>query len=161
MKLSSRLSYALVILMLALSLSFAQKPQPAPPFKLKAQNGKIVELAKLKGKVVAVNFWATWCGPCRKEIPGMMEVYQQYKAKGLEIVGVSLDQNGWEDVNPFLQKMPITYPVVIGDEALAVAYQMGNAIPVTYLVDKKGNIAKKHLGYLNKADFEAAVKSLL
>lgn len=161
MRLKQQFLFAILLLFFVSAVSTAQKPQPAPNFKLKTQNGKTIELAKLKGKVVAVNFWATWCGPCRKEIPGMMEVYKQYKDKGLEIVGVSLDEDGWNDVNPYLQKTPITYPIVIGDQTLAAAYQMGNAIPVTYIIDKKGNIAKKHVGYMSKPDFEAAVKSAL
>ncbi len=150
--------FALMLMMLALSQSYAQK---APNFKLKAQDGKIVELAKLKGKVVAVNFWATWCGPCRKEIPGFMEVYRQYKDKGLEIVGVSLDQDGWEVVKPYVEQAKMNYPVVVGDGELAEAYGVPNAIPVTYIVDKKGNIAKKHVGFMSKEEFQKVVISLL
>ena len=151
-------SFALMLMMLALSQSYAQK---APNFKLKAQDGKIFELAKLKGKVVAVNFWATWCGPCRKEIPGFMEVYKQYKDKGLEIVGVSLDQDGWEVVKPYVEQSKMSYPVVVDNGELAEAYGVPNAIPATYIVDKKGNIAKKHVGFMSKSEFESVVKGLL
>lgn len=151
-------SFALVLMMLAISQSFAQK---APNFKLKAQDGKVVELAKLRGKVVVVNFWATWCGPCRKEIPGMLEVYKQYKDKGLEIVGISLDQEGWEVVKPYVERSKMNYPVVVGDGELAEAYGGIDAIPATFIIDKKGNLAKKHIGYMSKFDFEEAVKSFL
>jgi peroxiredoxin len=151
-------SFALILMMLAISQSFAQK---APNFRLKSQDGKIVELAKLKGKVVVVNFWATWCGPCRKEIPGFLEVYKQYKDKGLEIVGVSLDQEGWEVVKPYVDQSKMSYPVVVGDGALAEAYGGINAIPATFIIDKKGNVAKRHVGYLSKSEFENVVKSLL
>lgn len=152
------LGIALMLMVVAFTPSLAQK---APNFKLKTQDGSTVELAKLKGKVVVVNFWATWCGPCRREIPGFMEVYKEYKSKGLEIVGVSLDQEGWDVVRPYLGRMPITYPVVVGDADLADAYGGIDAIPATFIVDKRGNVAKLHIGYLNKSDFEKIVKSLL
>lgn len=152
------LGIALMLMVVAFTPSLAQK---APNFKLKTQDGSTVELAKLKGKVVVVNFWATWCGPCRREIPGFMEVYKEYKSKGLEIVGVSLDQEGWDVVRPYLGRMPITYPVVVGDADLADAYGGIDAIPATFIVDRRGNVAKRHIGYLNKSDFEKIVKSLL
>lgn len=148
----------LALAVFGINSSFAQK---APNFKLKSHDGKVVELAKLKGKVVVVNFWATWCGPCRKEIPGFLEVYKQYKDKGLEIVGVSLDEEGWDVVRPYVDRAKMNYPVVIGDGDLANAYGGIEAIPATFIVDKKGNIAKKHVGYLSKVDFEAIVRSLL
>lgn len=163
MQLIKRIGFLCIAFMLALGCTpaLAQMAQKAPNFKLKAQDGSVVELAKLKGKVVVVNFWATWCGPCRREIPGFMEVYKQYKDKGLEIVGVSLDQEGWDVVKPYLQRMPINYPVVIGDGNLADAYGGIDAIPATFIIDRKGNIARKHVGYMNKTEFEQIVKQLL
>jgi cytochrome c biogenesis protein CcmG/thiol:disulfide interchange protein DsbE len=155
----------LVALVLALILSsgvsFAQKSKPAPNFKLTAYDGKVVELSKLKGKVVVVNFWATWCGPCRKEIPGFMDFHTQYKDKGVVVVGVSLDQDGWEVVKPYVERAKINYPVVVGDGSLADAYEIPNAIPATYIVDKKGNIAKSHIGFMTKSELEGIVKPLL
>ncbi|HEY6952062.1 MAG TPA: TlpA disulfide reductase family protein, partial [Bacteroidota bacterium] len=91
----------------------------APNFSLKTSEGKTIELSKLKGKTVVVNFWATWCGPCRAEIPGFIDVYEKYKSKGLEIVGISLDQGGWDDVKPFVKKYNISYPVVLGNDKVA------------------------------------------
>ncbi|MBI5472265.1 MAG: TlpA family protein disulfide reductase [Ignavibacteriae bacterium] len=154
------LSFVLLVLFV-FSTTLAQKTEKAPNFKLKSQHGKVVELAKLKGKVVVVNFWATWCGPCKREIPGFMEVYKQYKDKGLEIVGVSLDQQGWDIVRPWLARTPISYPIVVGDAALAEAYGGIEGIPTTFIVDKKGNVARKHVGYMSKSDFEEIVKSSL
>lgn len=133
----------------------------APNFSLKAIDGKTIELSKLKGKTVIVNFWATWCGPCRAEIPGFLEVYEKYKSKGLEIVGVSLDQGGWDDVKPFVKKFNISYPVVLGNEKISREYGDIEAIPTTFIVDKNGFVIDRHIGYLKKEDFENKIKSLL
>ncbi|MGA9115875.1 MAG: TlpA disulfide reductase family protein [Bacteroidota bacterium] len=133
----------------------------APDFSLTDARGGRVQMASLKGKVVAVNFWATWCPPCRAEIPGFIEVYRKFREKGLEIVGVSLDRQGWTVVRPYLKKNPIEYPVVIGDAALADAYGGVEAIPTTVLVDRSGKIVKRHVGYLSRADFEKMLAGLL
>lgn len=145
----------------ALTAVVAQGQGKAPNFNLEAADGSVVELSRLKGKVVVVNFWATWCGPCRSEIPGFLEVYKQYKSKGLEIVGVSLDRGGWDEVKPFVKKYKINYPVVVGDNDIVEAYGGIEAIPTTFFVDKKGNVVKRHLGYLDKSAFEKLIKGLL
>ena len=153
-----------VLLCLAVLFTSGTQSEPkskAPNFVLKTSDGKTLELKKLAGKVVVVNFWATWCGPCRAEIPGMIEVYERYRSKGLEIVGVSLDLGGWDRVKPYVDKAKISYPVVIGDGDLADAYGGIEAIPTTFFIDKQGNIIEKHLGYMSKADFEERVKKIL
>ncbi len=135
--------------------------KPAPNFALKTAEGKTVELKQLAGKVVVVNFWATWCGPCRAEIPGMLEIYSKYKGKGLEIVGISLDQQGFSVVTPFVQRMKIDYPVVVGDGGVVAAYGNFQAIPTTFIVDRKGNIVDEHTGSMSKEQFEKIIKPLL
>ena len=129
----------------------------APNFSLKTFDGKKIELAKLKGKVVLVNFWATWCGPCRREIPDFLEAYAKYREKGFEIIGISLDQGGWDVVKPYMERTKITYPVVIDDGSLAQKYGALPYIPVTILVDRKGNILSKHQGLMFKEEIERTI----
>lgn len=150
----------LCLLVAATAVSFQSK-EKAPNFSLKTSNGKTITLSKLKGKVVVLNFWATWCGPCRAEIPGFLEVYEKYKSKGLEIVGISLDENGWQDVTPFIKKYNISYPIVLGDQKVAKSYGDIYGIPTSFVVDKKGFIVDKHIGLLSKELFENKIKDLL
>jgi cytochrome c biogenesis protein CcmG/thiol:disulfide interchange protein DsbE len=157
------LSIAMVACLLLLSIPARgqDSPSPAPNFSLKTNNGKAIELKGFAGKVVVVNFWATWCGPCRAEIPAMLQVYQKYKDKGLEIVGISLDDGGWTVVNPFVEKMKIVYPVVLGSQKVVSDFGGFDGIPMTFIVDKKGNIIARHLGMMTAAQFEKLVKTAL
>jgi len=160
MKRSLAIITGLLILGLTTS-ALAQTGSKAPDFKLKTSDKKDVTISGLKGKVVLLNFWATWCGPCVREIPDFQEVYEQYRSKGFEIVGVSLDAGGWEKVTPFVAKMKMTYPVVMGDEAVVRAYGNFNAIPTSFFIDKNGVVVKQVTGSMSKADLEAMIKKLL
>ncbi len=139
----------------------ADTPATAPNFVLKTAEGQTIELKKLEGKVVIVNFWATWCGPCRAEIPGFINVYKKYQSKGLEIIGISLDSDGWDAVKPYVQRAKIPYPIVMGNGDVADAYGGITAIPVTFILDRKGAIVARHLGMMSEQALESTIKGLL
>jgi len=126
----------------------------APDFTLQDINGNEVTLSDFKGKVVVLNFWATWCPPCRKEIPVFIELYKKYKDEGLVIIGISLDREGKRVLIPFVKKFGINYPVLIGTKKVVDAYGGIRGIPTTFIIDKKGKIRKKHIGLpLNPREF--------
>lgn len=133
----------------------------APAWELKDLDGKAVKLSDFKGKVVLLNFWATWCPPCRKEIPALIALQNQYKEQGLVVIGVSLDQGGASTVKPFSTRMKINYPLVIGDEKTGAVYGGIQAIPTTFYIDRDGNVAGRQQGDSDQAGFEAAIKPLL
>jgi peroxiredoxin len=133
----------------------------APDFALKDADGKTVRLSDYKGKVVLLDFWATWCGPCRIEIPWFTDMQRKKKDKGFEVLGVAMDDNGWEDVKPFLEELKVNYRVVIGDDATAQAYGGVDSLPTTFLIDKQGKIAAIHIGLAGRKEFEDGVDELL
>ncbi len=156
----TRFTFVAGILVLAAGFAPGQGKKAAD-FDLKTSDGKTVQLSQLKGKVVLLNFWATWCGPCRKEIPDFLEVYERYKGKGFEIIGVSLDEEGWNVVNPFVKQYKISYPVVIGSGKLVNAYGGFEFIPTTFLINKEGVIVHTFTGLVTKADLERRLKGVL
>ncbi len=126
----------------------------APDFTLTDQHGSKIQLSDYRGKVVILDFWATWCPPCKAEIPGFVNLYDKYKDEGLEIVGISLDQTGWTDVRPFLKNYDVEYPVVLGNSDIVQEYGGIRSIPTTFILDKDGTIQKKYVGYRPEEVFE-------
>jgi len=142
-------------------LSCAEVSKPAPSFTLRDLNGKEVKLADFKGKVVIIDFWATWCPPCVHEIPHFIELYKQYKRQGLEIVGISVDRTGVDVVKSFVRKHQVNYSILMADAKVRQAYGGIQSIPTTFIVDKAGNIQHQYVGYQDKAVFESDIKKLL
>jgi peroxiredoxin len=142
-------------------LDAAKARKPAPNFTLKDASGRAVQLSSFKGKVVLLNFWATWCGGCKVEIPWFVEFQQTYAGRGFEVLGVSFDDDGWKLVKPFIAAKHLNYPVMICDSHIAALYGGVDALPVTYLIDKSGRIASTHLGVVSKSDYQAEIEKLL
>jgi peroxiredoxin len=165
-----------LILPLAAVVAFAttgcgpkKEPEPpapkvamaAPSWQLPNVDGKLVSSDEFKGKVVVVDFWATWCGPCREEIPGYVALQEKYGKDGLVVVGVSLDQAGPKVVKDFIAKSAINYRVVMGDEAVVTAFGGVEAIPTTFLIDRSGQIRDRKVGVEARDSYEKKVAALL
>lgn len=134
---------------------------PAPEFTLKDLSGKELKLSDYKGRVVVVNFWATWCGPCRAEIPSFVKLRDRYHDEGLEIIGISLDEGDQEAVAGFAERFKINYPIVMGTMETVEAYGPMNAIPTTFVIDRQGQVRSRHLGMMSFSEVEDAIKTLL
>jgi peroxiredoxin len=139
----------------------ADSRKAAPPFSLNNEKGTPVRLSDLKGKVVLLNFWATWCHGCQEEIPWYIEFADKYKSKGLVVVGVSMDDEGWKVVTPFIQSKKVNYPIVIGNEALSKAYGGVEEMPVSLLIDREGRIADLHSGVVDRDGWEKEIQTLI
>jgi thiol-disulfide isomerase/thioredoxin len=141
-------------------IRFAKDPAPTPPFLVSDLNGHAISTAQLHGKVVLVNFWATWCPPCREEIPGLIALQNKYKDR-LQIIGVSVDEDAPASfVKAFAEKEGINYPVVMGTE-IAKEYGGVPALPTSFVVNTDGRVVQKHVGLLEPAEVENEVRALL
>lgn len=132
----------------------------APPYSLVDISGNRVSSSQFQGKATVINFFASWCPPCREEIPGFVEVYDKYRARGLELVGISFDTDTKETLPVFMMQNRIGYRILMGDTATARAYGV-NPIPATFFVGKDGRIKYVHVGLMEKDDFEREVRKLL
>lgn len=133
----------------------------APNFSLTTTDGKTVTLADYKGKVVIVDFWDTWCPPCRMEIPHFIELTTQYRSKGFEMLGVALGREGKDTVVNFIKQNKINYTNAYSTNEFLNAYGPIDGIPTTFVIDQNGQIYKTYVGYRDKAVFEADIKALL
>ena len=133
----------------------------APEFTLKDSNGQTVHLSDYKGKVVLLDFWATWCGPCKIEIPWFMEFEQQLKDRGFAVLGVSMDEDGWNVVKPYIQQYKVNYRILLGNDQVGEIYGGVESLPTTFIIDRQGKIASVHIGLSGKDDFKNAITQLL
>jgi cytochrome c biogenesis protein CcmG/thiol:disulfide interchange protein DsbE len=156
----------LIALLLAAAAVHAAPPKaslldkPAPPFSRTSLDNQRVDLSALRGRVVLLNFWATWCAPCQIEMPRFVQWQQKYKSEGLSIVGVSMD-DGAGPVVRLTRKLHINYPIFMGDEKLGLAYGGILGLPVTYLIDREGVIRARYQGQTDLAAMEKRIHLLL
>ena len=140
-------------------IRFAKDPEMAPPFLLRDINGKIVSTADWKGKVVILNFWATWCPPCREEVPELVQLQANYKDK-LLVIGASEDEDEPQKVRQFVQRFGMNYPVVMATKELIDNYGGVPALPTSFLIDPQGRVVQKHTGLYEYEVYEREVRAL-
>lgn len=143
------------------ALKDESKRQVAPEFALKDAHGNVVHLADYRGKVVLLDFWATWCGPCGEEIPWFTDFQRKYKDKGFAVLGVSMDDDGWKEINPFVALKKINYRIVLGDDKTGDLYGGIEALPTTFVIDRNGRVASHFVGLAARKDFQDAIETLL
>jgi thiol-disulfide isomerase/thioredoxin len=133
----------------------------APDFSLESLDGKTMRLSDFRGKAVLLNFWATWCGPCKIEMPWFVELQNQYAAQGFQIVGVAMDDASKEDIGKFAKDMGVNYPILIGKESVGDQYGGVPALPESFLIGRDGKIVDKIIGLRGKAEIEDAIKKAI
>jgi len=155
-----------LIIFLAVSFSISSSPdsangEKAPDFKLSTLDGEIIKLSDYLGKIVIVDFWATWCGPCRMAVPELVELQNEYR-DNLVIIGISLDQSYTQhNLKPFIENYGINYPIVLGTLEVVEAYGNIRGIPTSFIVDQKGEIVNKFTGYVPKSHYTTDIDRLL
>lgn len=140
---------------------FNAKPSDAPDFTLESLDGKSMRLSDLRGKAVLLNFWATWCGPCKIETPWLVELQNQYGHDGLQIVGVEMGDDSKDEITKFTKDMAVNYPILIGKEAVGDAYGGVPALPETFFIGRDGKIVDKIIGLKGKGEIEDSIKKAL
>jgi thiol-disulfide isomerase/thioredoxin len=169
-KITSLLAVAAVAVYVALlgsratgepSDTFADAGKPAPAWTLTDLSGKVIHSGDLKGKVVVLDFWATWCGPCRMEIPGFIALQKQYGGQGLTVIGASVDEGGAAVVKKFAGQIGVNYSVGVADDSFQAAFGGIVGLPTTFIIDRQGRLVNKHLGLTDQSEFEAELKPLL
>ena len=133
----------------------------APDFSLESLDGKTMRLSDLRGKAVLLNFWATWCGPCKIEMPWFVDLQNQYGSQGLQIVGVAMDDGSKEDIAKFAKDMGVNYPILIGKESVGDQYGGVPALPESFIIARDGKVVDKIVGLRGKSEIEDSIKKAL
>lgn len=142
--------------------ALAADVKPAPAFALQDSSGKTVTLDQFRGKVVLLDFWATWCTGCKQEMPWFVEFQKTYGSAKFAVVGVAMDDDGWRTIRPFLARhREFSYEMLAGDKATAKAYGWGESLPDTFLIDQHGNLVEAYHGVVNRDGLAARIQELM
>ncbi len=165
-----KVALAIALLLIVTGSDTSMNGKPAPAVSFQCLNGRTVKLSQYRGKVVLVNFWATWCEPCRWEIPKLIALQKEYERQGFTVIGVAMDSQGRAGVQPFVsklqfdvggRKMSMNYPIVIGNQAVATKFGGVQALPTSFVISKDGTIVKQVDGVVNGQGVNRLLHELL
>ena len=154
-------SIVLVALIITLPVIAAGQKDKAPQLKIKDLRGRTHRLSDYKGKVVLLNFWATWCPPCRAEMPDLIKMQREYQSKGLQVIGITYPPQEIEEVRQFIRELGVNYPVALGTKEMRTLFDKTETLPLTVVIDRQGNIVERIEGILLAVEFEQKIKPLL
>lgn len=157
----SKICAALLLFIVFSSFAAGQDAQKAPELRLTDQHGRQLRLSALRGKVVLLNFWATWCPPCRAEAPELIRLQREYGARGLQVVGITYPPQTRREVRRFIRKFKINYPVALGTKTTKALFAHSETLPLTIVIDREGNIRDLIEGILLPEEFEQRIKFLI
>ena len=135
--------------------------KPAPDFSLTSLDGKTLKLSDYRGKAVLLNFWATWCEPCKIEMPWFVDLQKKYQAQGFTVLGVAMDDASPSDISDFAKKMGVNYPIVIGKEAVGNQYGGVTYMPESYYIDRDGKIVERVIGLVSRSEIESNIQKAM
>lgn len=151
----------LILLLVALPVASIAQSSKAPALALKDLRGRTMRVSDYKGKVVLLNFWATWCPPCRAEMPDLIKWQRQYRSKGLQVIGITYPPTELQEVRTFIRSIGVNYPIVLGEKESKALFDPGETLPFTVVIDRQGNIRERIEGILLDEEFEQKIKPLL
>lgn len=143
------------------SVALGQDKIAAPQLELKDIEGRVLRLSDYRGKVVLLNFWATWCAPCRAEMPDLVKWHREYRRRGLQVIGVTYPPEELAEVRKFIKSIKVNYPIALGEKQTKAMFDEGETIPISVVIDKRGMIREVIQGIIFPEEFEQKVKPLL
>ncbi|HKC65480.1 MAG TPA: TlpA disulfide reductase family protein [Pyrinomonadaceae bacterium] len=150
-----------VLFLTALPVAVIGQSSNAPALRLKDVRGRWLRLSDYKGKVVILNFWATWCPPCRAEMPDLIKMQREYQSRGLQVIGVTYPPETMAEVRRFIRKLRVNYPIALGTKETKALFDETDTLPITIVIDRQGNVHERIEGILLPEEFEQKVKPLL